>query len=85
MDVDTLIRYINNAIYKRDQARQQKETYINYASSSETDAQYHIKQAEQYRSQAKQYEDEELNAQQDVEYYQRQVEQQQIELAQRNY
>lgn len=80
MDVNTLINYINNAIYKRDQARQSKESYTKYALSSDSQAQYHIQQAEDYRSQAKQYEDEELNAQKDVEYYQQQVDQ-----AQRSY
>ncbi len=80
MDVETLMSYIKNAVYKRDQARQYKESYINYASNSDNQAQYHIKQAEDYRSQAKQYEDDELNAQKDVEYYQMQVDQ-----AQRNY
>lgn len=80
MDVDTLINYINNAIYKREQARQNKESYIKYAYDSDSQAQYHTKQAEDYRSTAKQYEDEEQTAQRDVEYYQQQVEQ-----AQRNY
>jgi hypothetical protein len=80
MDVDILTTYINNAIYKRDQARQSKESYIKYAYNSDTQAEYHTKQAEQYRSAVKQYEDEELNAQKDVEYYQ-----QQVDHAQRNY
>jgi hypothetical protein len=73
MDLNTIINYINNAVYKRNQARQNKESYVNYASDSDTQAQYHIKQAEDYRSQAKQYEDEELTAQRDVEYYQQQA------------
>ena len=75
MDVNTLITYINNAVYKRDQARQSKESYIEYASNSDSEAQYHIQQAEKYRTQAKQYEDEELSAQKDVEYYQQQIDQ----------
>jgi len=83
MDVNTLINYINNAIYKRDQARQYKESYITYASDSDSQAQYHVKQAEDYRSQAKQYEDEELQAQRDVEYYQQQVDQ--VQRTQQNY
>ena len=81
MDVETLIAYINNAIYKRDQARQHKESHISYAYDSESQAQYHMKQAEDYRSQAKQYEDEELNAQRDVEYYQQQAVQQGVDVA----
>lgn len=79
MDINTLITYINNAIYKRDQARQNKESYINYAYDSDSEAAYHVKQAEQYRSQAKQYEDEEMQAQRDVEYYQQQAAQAQLE------
>jgi hypothetical protein len=73
MDVETILTYIRNAVYKRDQARQQKETYSKYAYDSDYQAQYHIKQAEDYRSQAKQYEDEEVTAQRDVEYYQQQA------------
>ena len=80
MDVNTILSYIRNAVYKRDQARQQKESYAKYAYDSESQAQYHVKQAEDYRTQAKQYEDEELNAQRDVEYYQQQAAQQGVDL-----
>jgi hypothetical protein len=73
MDLNTILTYVTNAIYKRDQARQHKESYINHASESDSQADYYVKQAEQYRSQAKQYEDEELNAQKDLEYYQQQA------------
>lgn len=68
-------------MYKRDQARQQKESYAKYAYDSESQAQYHVKQAEDYRTQAKQYEAEELNAQRDVEYYQQQAAQQGVNIA----
>ena len=81
MDVNTILSYIKNAVYKRDQARQQKESYAKYAYDSESQAQYHVRQAEDYRSQAKQYEDEESNAQRDLEYYQQQASQQGVDIA----
>jgi hypothetical protein len=75
VDFDTIINYINNAVYKRDLARQRKESYINYASNSDSHAQDYLKEAEKYRSQAKEYENEELQAQNDIEYYQQRAEQ----------
>jgi len=75
VDFDTIIKYINNAIYKRDKARERKESYINYAFNSDSHAQIYVKEAEKYRSQAKEYENEELQAQNDIEYYQQQADQ----------
>jgi len=77
VDFDTIIKYINNAVYKRDLARQRKESYIHYAYNSDSHAQDYLKEAEKYRSQAKEYEDEELQAQNDVEYYQQRAAQMQ--------
>jgi len=80
MDLSTLLSYISNAVYKRDQARQNKESYITHATNSNSQVEYYAKQAEDYRSQAKQYEDEELKAQQDIEYYQQQTTQAGLDL-----
>jgi len=85
MDLSSLLSYINNAVYKRDQARQYKESYIGHATNSNSQAEYYVKQAEDYRSQAKQYEDEELKAQQDIEYYQQQAVQQGLDLSNTSY
>lgn len=69
MDPTAFQSYINNYLFKRDQARQYKESYIDQANKYETDAAYYQQQAVDYRSRAKQSEDEEIQAQRDLEYY----------------
>jgi len=72
-DITTLRTYIENALYKRDQARQNKDSYYSQAEDSKKQGDSYYQKSEDLISWAKQYENDEYNAQKDLEYYMQQA------------